>query len=128
MATDPSSIRRYRATLDAATLSEAKTLVARLCTDALHKANTNSSANTYLWRDPAWSLAEVERITAEPDTSSTPHSPLWGLPVSVKDCFDLAGSPTSCGTIYYHDLHGLASEDSWLVQQLRSSGAVITGK
>jgi aspartyl-tRNA(Asn)/glutamyl-tRNA(Gln) amidotransferase subunit A len=56
------------------------------------------------------------------------RGPLWGLPVSVKDCFDLAGSPTSCGTHLYRDVNGTASRNSWLVERLRAAGAVITGK
>ena len=54
-------------------------------------------------------------------------SALWGLPISVKDCFDLAGSPTSCGVRFYGDRNGKAARDSWLVEQLRAGGAVITG-
>ena len=53
---------------------------------------------------------------------------LWGLPISVKDCFDLAGSPTTCGVHFYRDLNGTAARDSWLVEQLRAAGAVIVGK
>jgi len=53
---------------------------------------------------------------------------LWAIPVSVKDCFDLAGVPTSCGVRFYRDLNGVAARDSWLVEQLRNAGAVITGK
>lgn len=53
---------------------------------------------------------------------------MWGLPVSVKDCFDLAGSPTTCGVKFYRDLNGTAARDSWLVERLRAKGAVITGK
>src|SRR5581483_8279539 len=53
---------------------------------------------------------------------------LWGLPVSVKDCFDLTGAPTSCGVKFYRDLNGIAERDSWLVERLRAAGAVITGK
>jgi aspartyl-tRNA(Asn)/glutamyl-tRNA(Gln) amidotransferase subunit A len=56
------------------------------------------------------------------------RSALWGLPISVKDCFDLAGSPTTCGVKFYRDLNGTAARDSWLVEQLRAAGAVITGK
>ncbi len=56
------------------------------------------------------------------------RSQLWGIPVSVKDCFDLAGAPTSCGVPFYRDLHGRAASDSWLVEKLRQTGAVITGK
>ena len=47
---------------------------------------------------------------------------LWGLPVSVKDCFDLAGAPTSCGVHFYRDLNGIAARDSWLVERLRAAG------
>jgi aspartyl-tRNA(Asn)/glutamyl-tRNA(Gln) amidotransferase subunit A len=53
---------------------------------------------------------------------------LWGLPISVKDCFDLAGAPTSCGVHFYRDLNGNAAQDSWLVERLRAVGAVIMGK
>jgi aspartyl-tRNA(Asn)/glutamyl-tRNA(Gln) amidotransferase subunit A len=56
------------------------------------------------------------------------RSALWGLPISVKDCFDLAGAPTSCGVRFYRDRNGKAARNSWLVEQLRAAGAVITGK
>jgi aspartyl-tRNA(Asn)/glutamyl-tRNA(Gln) amidotransferase subunit A len=94
-----------------------------LARSALSQANGNDSQNTYLWRDEAWTLAEAAKIESSPSTL-----PLSGVPVSVKDCFDLAGSPTTCGTHFYRDLHGTASEDSWLVERLRAAGAVITGK
>jgi len=53
---------------------------------------------------------------------------LWGIPISVKDCFDLAGAVTTCGTVFYRDRIGVAARDSWLVEQLRAAGAVIMGK
>jgi aspartyl-tRNA(Asn)/glutamyl-tRNA(Gln) amidotransferase subunit A len=56
------------------------------------------------------------------------RSPLWGLPISVKDCFDLEGAPTSCGVEFYREFNGIARRDSWLVERLRGAGAVITGK
>lgn len=93
---------------------------------ALSRANSNASRNTYLWRDPAWTLAEAARAEAMPRDAR--NSLLWGLPVSVKDCFDLAGAPTTCGVQFYRDLNGTAAQDSWLVEKLRAAGAVITGK
>lgn len=96
------------------------------------RANRNAGRNTYLWQDPAWTLAEAARAEAMPGGNGGAfgdgHGPLWGLPISVKDCFDLAGAPTSCGVRFYRDLHGAAAHDSWLVERLRASGAVITGK
>ncbi len=105
---------------------------ADLATDALQRANRNAGKNTYLWRDPDWTLKEAARAAAMPrstdGTFGDGRSNLWGIPVSVKDCFDLAGTPTSCGTHFYRDLNGVAEQDSWLVKQLRKVGAVITGK
>jgi aspartyl-tRNA(Asn)/glutamyl-tRNA(Gln) amidotransferase subunit A len=98
---------------------------AELAAQALERANGNESRNTYLWRDPAWTLAEAARVEAMP---ANDRGPLWGLPVSVKDCFDLEGAPTTCGVQFYRDLNGTAARDSWLVERLRATGAVITGK
>jgi Asp-tRNA(Asn)/Glu-tRNA(Gln) amidotransferase A subunit family amidase len=96
----------------------------QLARSALDRANGNPSHNTYLWRDESFTLSEAQLVTQR---SAASH-PLQGIPVSVKDCFDLAGSPTTCGTHFYRDHNGIASEDSWLVETLRQAGAVITGK
>ena len=95
---------------------------------ALSYANSNASRNAYLWRDEAWTKAQALQISNALTGAVTNQPPLWGVAISVKDCFDLAGSPTSCGTIFYRDLNGIADQDSWLVKRLRASGAVITGK
>ena len=82
--------------------------------------------------DPAWTLAESGHAEAMPrgegGAFGDGRAALWGSPISVKDCFDLAGVPSSCGVRFYRDLHGAAASDSWLVEQLRGAGAVITGK
>ena len=113
-------------------LAEGKTSPSALAEEALAKANQNASRNTYLWRDPAWTRAEATRAEAMSKGEDGPfgdgRNALWGLPISVKDCFDLAGSPTTCGVQFYRDLNGIAKQDSWLVKRLRTAGAVITGK
>ena len=95
---------------------------------ALARANSNASHNTYLWRDEAWTQQEAIRAAAILADADAAAPSLCGIPISVKDCFDLAGSPTSCGTKFYRDLNGIAEHDSWLVERLRASGAIITGK
>jgi aspartyl-tRNA(Asn)/glutamyl-tRNA(Gln) amidotransferase subunit A len=99
---------------------------------ALARSNSNTGRNTYLWQNAAWTRIEAERAAAMPHGKGGPfndgRSALWGLPVSVKDCFDLANTPTSCGVRYYRDLNGPAAQDSWLVSELRASGAVVIGK
>jgi aspartyl-tRNA(Asn)/glutamyl-tRNA(Gln) amidotransferase subunit A len=99
---------------------------------ALANSNDNAGRNTYIWQITEWTLAEAARVEAMPRGTGGPfgdgRSALWGVPVSVKDCFDLAGSPTSCGIHFYRDRNGQATRDSWLVEQLRAAGAVIVGK
>jgi Asp-tRNA(Asn)/Glu-tRNA(Gln) amidotransferase A subunit family amidase len=105
---------------------------AALAEAALDRANQNDGHNTYLWQNPEWTRAEAVRAEAMPRGEGGKfgdgRAALWGLPVSLKDCFDLAGSPTSCGVRFYRDLNGLAAHDSWLAEQLRIAGAVIVGK
>jgi aspartyl-tRNA(Asn)/glutamyl-tRNA(Gln) amidotransferase subunit A len=121
------SIRELRAAL-----AEGTERPSELARQALAHANRNAGHNTYLWQDAAWTLAEAARAEAMPRGEGGPfgdgRSAFWGLPVSVKDCFDLAGAATSCGVRFYRDLNGAATEDSWLVERLRAAGAVITGK
>ena len=99
---------------------------AKLAGQALANANQNPSRNTYLWQDPGWTLREAERVEAMPASEGGPfgdgRDTLWGLPISVKDCFDLAGAPTSCGVKFYRDLNGIASRDSWLVEAAARRG------
>jgi len=113
-------------------LAAGAALPTELAEQALAHANQNTGRNTYLWQDAAWTRAEAARAEAMPrgmgGEFDDGRAALWGLPVSVKDCFDLAGSPTTCGVQFYRDLNGSASRDSWLVEKLRNAGAVIAGK
>ena len=52
--------------------------------------------------------------------------PLDGVPVSIKDCFDVRGAETTLGIPGYSK--GVASVDSPLVARLLAAGAVVLGK
>lgn len=110
-------------------LSDQTTPTAAL-TAALQRANSNASANVYFTLDAAWSRNEAERLEASlheaPSVRAT--QPLWGIPVSLKDCFDLTGFRTSCGARYYMERTEPAVQDSTVAERLRAAGAVITGK
>ena len=51
---------------------------------------------------------------------------LHGVPVTVKDSFDVAGLPTLCGSRFR--LGHKAAEDATAVARLRAAGAIILGK
>ena len=108
-------------------LRSSSTTVREIAEDALAQSNQNASHNTYLWQSRDWMLEEADRLSSSHlDQNSRP--PLFGIPVSLKDCFDLAGFPTSCGARFYEKLHGIASTDSAIASRLRKLGAVIVGK
>jgi aspartyl-tRNA(Asn)/glutamyl-tRNA(Gln) amidotransferase subunit A len=92
--------------------------------EALAKANSNTGKNVYLERNEEWSRAEAHELRRDEIDSK----PLWGVPVSLKDCFDLARFTTSCGSAFYREQHGVAATDSAVAAKLRAAGAVITGK
>jgi Asp-tRNA(Asn)/Glu-tRNA(Gln) amidotransferase A subunit family amidase/enoyl-CoA hydratase/carnithine racemase len=55
-----------------------------------------------------------------------PLPPLLGVPTAIKDLFQVAGAPTSFGSLVYRER--LAERDSELVARLRRAGTVFIGK
>ncbi|MGC5371958.1 amidase family protein, partial [Klebsiella pneumoniae] len=49
------------------------------------------------------------------------------IPVSVKDLFDVAGEPTTAGSVVLADAPP-AIADAPVVERLKAAGAVIVGK
>jgi amidase len=52
--------------------------------------------------------------------------PLHGVPMTVKDAFDVAGLPTTWGNPDFAD--HLATSDATVVRRLRRAGAIVLGK
>ena len=53
-------------------------------------------------------------------------TPLFGVPMTVKESFNLAGLPTTWG--FEEQRHSAAHEDALAVQRLAAAGAVVFGK
>ena len=70
-------------------------------------------------------MAEARRLEAEL-ANGTDRGPLHGVPLAVKDLFDVAGLPTAAGSKIRADV--IATEDATVVARLRAAGAVIVGK
>src|SRR5271155_1915841 len=121
MASDQSPLQQLRAQLAAGDISPAS-----IAKSSLDLANRNASRNVYIGFDPDWTLREAAALAER--FAATAKPPLYGLPISLKDCFDLAGFPTSCGSRFYSTKNRIAQEDSAVAARLRSQGAIIVGK
>jgi Asp-tRNA(Asn)/Glu-tRNA(Gln) amidotransferase A subunit family amidase len=99
-----------------------------ILSEALARANGNASRNTYLTLDAGWSHEQARRLRQRSGNRAPGNGALSGLPVALKDCFDLDGFVTSSGSRFYARHLPPASADSWVAARLKSAGAVITGK
>ena len=80
--------------------------------------------NAFVTRTPDLALgqaAEAERAHA-----AETAGPLAGIPIAIKDLVDVAGVPTSMGSLVHQG--EIAGADSPLVARIRAAGAVIVGK
>jgi len=75
--------------------------------------------------------AEQARAAAEAQdrlrAAGIAGGPLAGIPISIKDLFDVAGEPTTAGSTALRDAPP-ARHDAPIVARLRAAGAVIVGK
>src|SRR5271154_1444582 len=95
-----------------------------VATEASRNANQNASRNTYLTTYAAESLQRAESLPSLfPDPQNRPA--LYGIPISIKDCFDVKGSVTTCGSRFYAQHDAIASNNSWIAQRLLDAGAIL---
>jgi amidase len=69
--------------------------------------------------------ARMEADQADARRAAGDRRPLLGVPIAVKDEFDVAGEVTTFGTNAYGEP---AREDSEIVRRARAAGAVVIGK
>jgi Asp-tRNA(Asn)/Glu-tRNA(Gln) amidotransferase A subunit family amidase len=108
-------------------LASATTDAVTIATEAAARANSNTSHNTYLTLTTTESLHRAEQL-ADIFADAQNRPPLYGIPISIKDCFDVVGATTSCGSHYYAQLNPNARKNSWVAQRLLDAGAIIPGK
>lgn len=72
------------------------------------------------------SAREAARQATEALSRTGEVGRLHGVPITIKDSFDIAGQPTLCGSRFR--LGHIAERDATAVQRLRAAGAIILGK
>ena len=87
-------------------------------------AASNRSLNAFLLtlEAPAREQARAAELAYRGGTAP----PLAGVPVSIKDTFDIAGQVSTRGSLVYKS--HVAERDSGCVRRLRAAGAVFIGK
>ena len=78
------------------------------------------------WQGPTNAFAQVFADEARADAELDREGPLAGVPIAVKDLFDVRGHPTTgcCAAIPPIP----AERDATLVARLRDAGAIVIGK
>lgn len=84
---------------------------------------TDGALNAVVVRDFDRARAAAKALQ---DAGPQSGQPLYGLPMTVKESFDIAGLPTTWG-MADHTRH-IAAKDAVVVERLKAAGAVILGK
>ena len=91
--------------------------------DRIERVNPQVNAVVHVSRDLAQSqAAEVDRLIA----SGERLGPLAGVPMTVKDMYEVAGMPSTSGTL--GRARFVPDRDATIVERLRRAGAVVLGK
>ena len=97
--------------------------VVQACLDRIDEVNGELGAVT------ATLAEQARREAAQADArqaSGTELGPLHGIPVTVKELYDVAGSPTTRGVAAFAD--AIAPQDAPAVSALRRAGAIVLGR
>ena len=111
-----------------AALSRRATSSRELVSTALARARdpAGEGARVFIRRYDAAALGEAEVWDAW-HAAGAPATALGGLPVSIKDLFDVAGEVTTAGSRVLADAPS-ATVDAEVVGLLRDAGAIVVGK
>ena len=93
------------------------------CLDAIERWEKHVHA--WVFVDAEYARAEAKRLTEELDKGQY-RGPLHGIPIGVKDIYDIFDWPTACGSKLW--ANSIARQDAPIIASLRSAGAIFLGK
>ena len=85
----------------------------------------NPQLNAVIWQDREGAMEDAKACDAETAKGEN-LGPLHGVPITVKESFDLKGSPTTWGMPELKD--NIRDEDSDVVARYRAAGGIVYGK
>lgn len=84
----------------------------------------DDTVRAFCWVDAEGALKAARRCSREL-ASSGPRGPLHGVPIAIKELFDVAGLPAEYGSLTR--VAFVAKSDAEVVTRLRRAGAIIMG-
>ncbi|MET9824990.1 MULTISPECIES: amidase [unclassified Streptomyces] len=117
------------------TLPTAEDITAALRAGEVTSAEVTDEAIARIERDdkainaicvPDFDRARAAARRADQARARGEDRPLLGVPVTVKECYDIAGMPTTWGMRQHRDY--MPAEDAVQVSRLKAAGAVVLGK
>jgi aspartyl-tRNA(Asn)/glutamyl-tRNA(Gln) amidotransferase subunit A len=118
-----STIAELRRKLDAGETSSSQ--LTQACFDRIAEAGDQGKRTfTRLYQDTALAAA---RVQDELLGAGVRLSPMAGIPLSIKDLFDIEGEETLSGSSLPNPA-GRAERDALVIQRLRMAGAVLVGR
>jgi Asp-tRNA(Asn)/Glu-tRNA(Gln) amidotransferase A subunit family amidase len=93
------------------------------CLEAVERWENHVHAWVFIDRE--YALAEAKRLTDEL-AKGRYRGPLHGIPIGVKDIYDVFDWPTACGSKLW--ANSIARQDAAVVASLREAGAIFLGK
>ena len=110
----------------AAAIREGKTSAVEQLEIAFARVDAlNPKVNAVVWQDRDGALADARACDAETARGDS-RGPLHGVPITVKESFDLKGSPTTWGIPELRD--NIRDADSDAVARYRAAGGIVYGK
>ncbi len=116
------SISDLQREMDAGHLCSEK--LTQMYLDRIAAYDQSEDLNSVIWINKD-ALLEAKSLDQERAAGKV-RGKLHGIPVIVKDNYNVKGMPTAAGSVALADL--IAKEDSEAVRRLREAGAVIIGK
>jgi amidase len=119
------SLHRMTAAQIAAGLKKKTFSAAEICEASIARIEAlDGDVNAVVVRD--FERARAEARMADVAIARGENKPLNGIPVTVKESFDLRGHPTTWGFADFAEHR--AREDALAVQRIKAAGAVVLGK
>ena len=115
------TITQARAALDSGQISPLE--LTQICLARIEALNPKLNAFLTITAESALAAA---RMATEEIARDQPRGPLHGIPLAIKDLFDVRGVPTTAGSPILKD--NLASQDAFTIRRLREAGAIFLGK